>query len=115
LLALTRSFASLFSRAVHRRLLLSFPTRRSSDLAFVAGQFAELWDGMSPPVQALFGDIAGLEQFQPGVTDGVGGGTEILSEHVTEIGRAPRLNPSQVKRSYDDLCVKKKRTSSGEI
>jgi hypothetical protein len=54
--------------------------------AFVAGQFAELWDEMSPPVQALFGDIAGLEQFHQGVTDGFGAETEILSEHVTAIG-----------------------------
>ncbi|WEJ34170.1 M23 family metallopeptidase [Devosia sp. SD17-2] len=54
--------------------------------AFVSGALPELWDDMSASMQEVFGGLAGLEQFQIGVTTSFGEELEVLSENVAPSG-----------------------------
>lgn len=54
--------------------------------AFVSGALPDLWDQMSASMQEVFGGLAGLEQFQLGVSTGFGEELELLSENVMPDG-----------------------------
>src|SRR5690625_7855271 len=91
----------LFVRAIYHRDLLSFPTRRSSDLidwvidAYTRGVVAE--EQMAALAMAIF--LRGMER--PEIARRAISGRSIDR-------KSTRLNSSHVARSYAVFCLKKK-------
>src|SRR5690606_40042579 len=109
------SFLSLFSlRMVCRspRALLSFPTRRSSDLGPVDSRSGwvmttTFWALMSPTVVAA---LSGLTWRVSALLPDAHAESEATENAMAEADRkSTRLNSSHVKTSYGVFCLKKKK------
>ena len=60
----------------------SFETGRGMAERFLRGQVAEVWHGLSPEVQQLFGSPEDLHGFREELTTSFGEETEVLEEEV---------------------------------